>query len=93
VRGAYMEKERTRAEERGYPDPIQPDKESTDRDFNAALKYCVENIDSISIVCGTHNEESSMCLVELMQKHQLSKDDPRIWFAQLYGMSDSGRRL
>ena len=88
VRGAYMEKERDRAEERGYTDPIQPNKESTDRDFDAALKYCVENIDSISLVCGTHNEKSSMLLVDLITQHGLAKDDKRIWFAQLYGMSD-----
>lgn len=88
VRGAYMEKERERAEERGYPDPIQPDKEATDRDFDDALRFCIEHIDTISIVCGTHNEESSMLLTQLMEQHGITKDDPRIYFAQLYGMSD-----
>lgn len=88
VRGAYMEKERDRAEERGYQSPIQPDKESTDRDFDEALRYCVENVDSISFVCGTHNENSSMLLVDLMREKGLTNDDNRIWFAQLYGMSD-----
>ncbi|NNC82810.1 MAG: proline dehydrogenase [Flavobacteriales bacterium] len=88
VRGAYMEKERDRAEERGYPSPIQPDKAATDRDFDAALQYCVQHIDSISLVCGTHNEKSSMYLVDLMAEHGISKKDRRIWSAQLYGMSD-----
>ena len=88
VRGAYMEKERGRALKMGYPSPIQPDKESTDRDYNAALKYCIENIDRISVFNGTHNEDSSEYLTELMAENNLKKDDPRIWFSQLYGMSD-----
>lgn len=88
VRGAYMEKERARAEQMGYKDPIQPDKESTDRDYNAALKYCVEHIDRISVFNGTHNEYSSRYLTELMEEHKIPKDDPRCWFSQLYGMSD-----
>lgn len=89
VRGAYMEKERARAEERGYPDPIQPDKESTDRDYNLALKYCVENIHNIAIFNGTHNEYSSAYLTELMSIHGLKNSDERIWFSQLLGMSDN----
>jgi len=89
VRGAYMEKERERAIELGYNDPIQPDKESTDRDFNAALKFSVEHIDRISIFNGTHNEYSSMYLTKLMEKHEVAKNDSRIFFSQLYGMSDN----
>ncbi|MFN8257922.1 MAG: proline dehydrogenase family protein [Bacteroidales bacterium] len=89
VRGAYMEKERARAAERGYPDPIQPNKESTDRDFNLALKYCVENIENISIFNGTHNEYSCSYLAELMGKHNINKNDNRVWFSQLLGMSDN----
>ena len=88
VRGAYMEKERERAEEHGYPSPIQPDKEACDRDFNAALKLSVENIDILSTCAGSHNEESALCLVELLKEHNISSDDPRIFFAQLLGMSD-----
>ena len=88
VRGAYMEMERERAEKMGYPDPIHKDKEATDRDFNAALKFCVEHIEHISIFNGTHNEYSTNYLVELMQKHGIAKDDPRCFFSQLYGMSD-----
>ena len=88
VRGAYMEKERARAEEMGYPDPIQPDKDSTDRDYNEALKFCIERIDRISIFNGTHNEYSSRYMTELMTEHNIPKDDPRCWYSQLYGMSD-----
>jgi proline dehydrogenase len=88
VRGAYMERERRRAEEGGYASPIHPDKESTDRDYNAALKYAVENIDRVSVFNGTHNEESSRYLAELMEEHGISKDDQRCYFSQLYGMSD-----
>jgi len=89
VRGAYMEKERARAAEKGYPDPIQPDKESTDRDYNLALKYCIENIDIISIFNGTHNDYSSAYLPQLMEEHGISRDDKRVWFSQLLGMSDN----
>jgi len=88
VRGAYMEKERERADKMGYPSPIQADKESTDNDYNAALKFCVENIDRISVFNGTHNEFSSKYLTQLMAENALKNDDPRIWFSQLYGMSD-----
>jgi len=88
VRGAYMEKERERAEEKGYPSPIQPDKEATDRDFNLALKVVVENINDVSFCAGTHNEESSLELVNLMKEHGIASDDPRAYFAQLLGMSD-----
>lgn len=88
VRGAYMEKERARAAEMGYRDPIQPDKESTDRDYNAALKFCIERIDRISVFNGTHNELSARYMTELMAEHGLTMDDSRCWFSQLYGMSD-----
>ncbi|MGB3780151.1 MAG: proline dehydrogenase family protein [Tunicatimonas sp.] len=88
VRGAYMEKERERAEERDYPDPIQPSKEATDTDYNAALLYCINNKQRISLVCGSHNAYSNQYLTLLMEKHGLSPNDPRVYFAQLYGMSD-----
>lgn len=88
VRGAYLEREKERAERMGYKDPIQRDKESTDRDYNEALKFCIEHIDRISIFNGTHNEYSSRYMTELMDQHNIKKDDTRCWFAQLYGMSD-----
>jgi len=88
VRGAYMEKERKRAAEKGYRDPIQPNKEASDRDFNFALHYCLENISDIAICCGSHNEESSLMLAQLMVEKGLSKNDKRVYFAQLFGMSD-----
>ncbi|MHC1706976.1 MAG: proline dehydrogenase family protein [Bacteroidales bacterium] len=88
VRGAYMEKERFRASKMGYPSPIQPDKPSTDKAFDEALTFSVENIDIATIFCGTHNEQSCYHLAELMAAKGLSRDDKRIWFSQLYGMSD-----
>ncbi|MDB4683014.1 proline dehydrogenase family protein, partial [Crocinitomicaceae bacterium] len=88
VRGAYMEKERKRADEMGYPSPIQPDKESTDRDYDIALDYILKNINYLSLVAGTHNENSSKKLALALENHNISKDDPRIFFAQLLGMSD-----
>jgi proline dehydrogenase len=89
VRGAYMERERKRAQEEGYPSPIHPEKESTDRDYNAALKFAIENIDRVSIFNGTHNENSSMYLTRLMEQNNIPADDERCWFSQLYGMSDN----
>jgi proline dehydrogenase len=88
VRGAYMERERKRALEMDYPSPIQSDKNSTDHVYDEALAYSIDHIDRISIFNGTHNETSNQHLADLMQKHGLSKNDSRIWFAQLYGMSD-----
>lgn len=88
VRGAYMEKERARAIQMGYPSPIWSNKEETDRAFNQALVFCVYHIDKISIVAGTHNEESCFFLTELMKKNGIDKNDKRIYFSQLYGMSD-----
>jgi proline dehydrogenase len=88
VRGAYVEKERERAIKMNYKDPIQKTKEDTDKDFNLALKFCVENINRISFCCGTHNEESSQYLIDLMKQHQLAINDSRIYFAQLLGMSN-----
>ena len=89
VRGAYMEKERRVAAEKGQPSPINPTKEASDNLFNEALKYCVEHIDRIAICAGTHNEESCYYLMKLMKEHHLPNGDKRIFFAQLLGMSDN----
>ena len=88
VRGAYMEKERERAFEKGYPSPIQPDKASTDRDYDESLRFCVEHLDQIGLVCGTHNEDSSRLLTALMAEKNIPRDHKHIYFAQLLGMSD-----
>ena len=89
VRGAYMERERERAALLGYPSPINPTKEITDTMFDDALIYSLENIDKISIFAGTHNQDSAWFLVELIYKYSLQENDSRIWFSQLYGMSDN----
>lgn len=89
VRGAYMEKERERAEEKKYNSPIQPTKEASDRDYNDALRFCVERIESIGLVSGSHNELSNILLTELISKFGIKPNDDRVYFAQLYGMSDN----
>ena len=89
VRGAYMEKERERAAEMGYESPIQPDKESTDADYDAAVNYCLDHLDEISFVAGTHNDESTYKLAERMHREGIANDHPHIYFSQLYGMSDN----
>lgn len=88
VRGAYMEKERARAKEKGYPSPIQPDKITCDKDFDAALRLMMDNIDHMAICAGTHNESSSLLLSEIIEEKGLEKSDDRVYFAQLLGMSD-----
>ena len=89
VRGAYMEKENTRAEEKGYPSPICASKEATDINYDAAVAYMVAHIDTMAIFAGTHNELSTYTLMDLMQKNGMATTDNRIWFGQLYGMSDN----
>jgi proline dehydrogenase len=89
VRGAYMEKERERALDYDYESPIQPTKEATDQNFDAGLRMCFEHRDLIATCLGTHNENSSKLLTELMAKENIANNDTRFWFAQLFGMSDN----
>ena len=88
VRGAYMEKERERAAKMNYEDPIQKTKEATDKDYNKALELCIENINMMGLCAGSHNEQSSMFLVELMKRKNIDPSDKRVYFSQLLGMSD-----
>ena len=88
VRGAYMEKERARAHEMGYDSPIQPDKASADNDFNAAVRYCLENLSDIAVVIASHNEESNRLAAATMDELGISHKHPHVHFSQLYGMSD-----
>lgn len=88
VRGAYMEKERARAERKGYQDPIQPNKAAADADFNRGLEFCIDRLDRIALICATHNEESNRYLTELMEERNIIPDHPRVHFSQLLGMSD-----
>ncbi len=88
VRGAYMEKENDRAEEMGYPTPICGSKKATDHNFDNVATYLINNLDTFSIFAGTHNESSSYKLMEQMKDKKIAVNDPRIWFGQLYGMSD-----
>lgn len=89
VRGAYLEKERIRAHEEEYQDPIQVSKEATDHDFNAAIDFCLDNRDVVSICLGTHNEVSCQYCVKHMDERGIAHDDTHIYFAQLLGMSDN----
>lgn len=89
VRGAYMDQERLRAKELGYPDPICKTKEETDFNFDQAIHYCVDNMNTVEFFCGTHNEVSNRKLADLIVNARLTPQDKRIYFAQLYGMSDN----
>jgi proline dehydrogenase len=89
VRGAYMEKERRRADEMNYPSPIQPNKESSDKDYNEALTFCIERLDKIATIVASHNEQSNLLATQLLQKNNHSFQHKHIHFSQLYGMSDN----
>jgi len=89
VRGAYMEKERKRAEEQNYPDPVQPNKQATDDNYNAGIDFVMEHLDKVSAFFGTHNEKSSELVMDKMKTKGLEHDNPHIYFGQLYGMSDN----
>lgn len=88
VRGAYMIKERSRAEELGYPSPIQPNQDATNKDYNAALEFCVDHLDKISLMVASHNEYSNLFTTQLLDKKGLPHNHPHVHFSQLYGMSD-----
>jgi proline dehydrogenase len=89
VRGAYMEKERKRAAELNYPSPIQPDKASTDRDYNDGLTFCADHLDRIALIVASHNEYSNLLATELLMKKGFQLNHPHVHFSQLYGMSDN----
>jgi len=89
VRGAYMEKERDRAEEMGYDSPICESKEVTDAMFNKVMHYCLDHLDEIRLCIGTHNEDSTMMAMKELQEKHIPPTDKRVWFGQLYGMSDN----
>jgi proline dehydrogenase len=89
VRGAYMEKERERALDKGYACPIQPDKAATDRDYNDSVTYCIQNINDISVIVASHNDESNLLAANLMEQNGIPHNHPHVHFSQLYGMSDN----
>jgi len=89
VRGAYMEKERKRAAEMGYPSPIQPDKQATDIDYDAATLYCLQHLNDLALFVGTHNETSCLKVAKYMLDHNIPANTERVYFSQLYGMSDN----
>lgn len=89
VRGAYMEKERNRAKEMGYPSPIQADKDASDKDYDLAVHYCIDHIDQIAVIVASHNEESNLLAAKLLDQKNLPHNHPHIHFSQLFGMSDN----
>ncbi|MEC3964640.1 proline dehydrogenase family protein [Flagellimonas halotolerans] len=88
VRGAYMEKENDRANDKGYESPICKSKQETDENFDASITYMMEHLNQFTIFAGTHNEQSTLKLIDLMEKQGVPTNDERIWFGQLFGMSD-----
>jgi len=89
VRGAYMEKERNRAKEMGYQSPIHKDKESTDKDYDEGVRFCIDHIDRIALIVASHNERSNLLAAELLEEKGLPLKHPHVHWSQLYGMSDN----
>jgi proline dehydrogenase len=89
VRGAYMEKERERAQEKGYPSPIYANKEATDKGYNDAVRFCIDRLEQVGVMIATHNEYSNMLVVEMLQQKSLPLKHDHVHFSQLYGMSDN----
>lgn len=89
VRGAYMEEERARAAALGYPDPICKDKQATDENYDAGVRFVMDHLERFEMFMGTHNEESNYKLAKLMDEKGIARNDSRIFFAQLLGMSDN----
>jgi proline dehydrogenase len=89
VRGAYMEKERQRAYELGYASPIQANKEACDNDYDNAIRFCIDNIETIACIVASHNDNSNLLAASLMEEKGLSLQHPHLHFSQLYGMSDN----
>lgn len=89
VRGAYMEKERNRAAAMNYPSPIQPDKETCDKDYNAAVEFCIDHLNNVSLIVASHNEHSNLLTTQLLDKKELPHNHGHVHFSQLYGMSDN----
>ena len=88
VRGAYMEKERKIAQKQGLPSPICPTKVETDVNFNTGVSYCLKHLDKMAVVLGSHNEDSVIQAIEILNRHEIAHNDYRVWFSQLLGMSD-----
>jgi proline dehydrogenase len=88
VRGAYMEKERKIAQKHGLSSPICASKDETDKSYHAAVDYCIKHLANIAVVLGSHNEESMIQAINLMDQYEIKRNDQRIWFSQLLGMSD-----
>ena len=89
VRGAYMEKERKRATDLGYATLINPDKHTTDDQYNTALRFCIDNLETMAVCNASHNAESNLLMAELMEKRNIPRDHPHTMFSQLFGMSDN----
>jgi proline dehydrogenase len=89
VRGAYMEKERKRAAEKGYPSPIHANKAACDKDYDDAVRFCIDHLENIGLIVASHNEESNLLATQLLKDRGYALNHPHIHFSQLFGMSDN----
>ena len=89
VRGAYMEKERERAAEKGYKSPIHDDKPAVDVDFDASMNICLDNLDHIAVCIASQSEASNMLAIKQIDAKKIDRKHPHIIFSQLFGMGDN----
>ncbi len=89
VRGAYMEKERARAENMGYEDPILESKEAVNDAYDTAVRFCVDNYEDLALINASHNEQSNLLQAQLIAEQDIKRSHPHLIFSQLYGMSDN----
>lgn len=88
VRGAYMEKERARAEKLQYISPIHSNKKKVDFDYNHVIQFLHEQTSNFSLIIASHNEESTALAADLFKNKYATMKAQQLHFSQLYGMSD-----
>ena len=88
VRGAYLEKERERANKMGYASPVFGNKDSTDRAFNQSVSLCLDQHDGVYVFVATHNESSCMEVCRVLIGKSTFPTRGRLIFSQLLGMGD-----
>ncbi len=89
VRGAYVEKENDYYVKLGTKSPINNTKEASDREFDGAVRYAVENVTTISLCCASHNEASNKLYFELLTEKNIPLNHKHVNSSQLLGMSDN----
>jgi proline dehydrogenase len=89
VRGAYYEKEKELAQNLGKVQPVYELKEETDQAYDSAVEICLKNHELVHTCIATHNKESVEKAIVLIQQLGMTDHYNKVYFSQLYGMSDN----